>query len=82
MGREARHYLGLAYLQAGSSEQALPLLERAAREGPYFKQALSALADIYRRLGNAERAQFYEQQVRTLKQSMDPSDALPLKETL
>lgn len=80
VGREARHYLGLAYMETGKLETALPLLERAAQEGPYFKEALQALVTLHRRLGSIERAEHYENQLKTLKQQVDQSSALHLLE--
>lgn len=72
VGRKARHYLGLAYMETGKFENALPLLERAAQEGPYFKEALQAMATLHRRLGSIKRAEHYENQLKTLKQQVDP----------
>jgi len=54
--REARLTLGLARLAAGSAQQALPLLRQAAREGPHFREALTALAQAQRRLGRHQQA--------------------------
>jgi len=80
VGREARHYLGLAYMETGKFETALPLLERAAQEGPYFKEALQAVATLHRRLGSIKRAEHYENQLKTLKQQVDPLITLHLLE--
>jgi tetratricopeptide (TPR) repeat protein len=80
VGREARHYLGLAYMETGRFETALPLLERAAQEGPYFKEALQALVTLHRRLGLIERAEHYENQLKILKQQIDQSSTLHLLE--
>jgi tetratricopeptide (TPR) repeat protein len=49
--RESRLVLGLARFAAGSARQALPLLQQAARDGPRYREALTALAQAQHRLG-------------------------------
>lgn len=82
IGREARHYLGLAHLAAGVPETALPWLERAAEEGPYFKEALAGLVEANRRLGRIARARRHEQQMHAVDRQAERLGILLLEETL
>jgi len=80
VGREARHSVGLAWMEIGKLEIALPLLERAAQEGPYFKEALRAVATIHRRLGSTERAAHYENQLKIFERQVDQRSTFHLLE--
>ena len=67
LAREARYYLGISYLGLGEHEIAIPLLERAASQGPYFKDALRALAKACKSVGNSEAAGRYARKADALK---------------
>jgi len=82
IGRQARHYLGLAHLAADAPETALPWLERAAQEGPYFKEALGALAEANRRLGRFAQARHHEQQMHAVDRQAEQLGDLILEEIL
>lgn len=81
VGREVRHSLGLAWMETGKLEIALPLLERAAQEGPYFKEALQAVVIIHRRLGSTERAAHYENQLKIFERQVDQLSTFHLLES-
>lgn len=55
--RQARYYIGLTYLFEGKPEQAIPYLERAGREGPFFSDAFHGLGTAYRLLNLKDKAE-------------------------
>lgn len=54
--RIGRHYLGIVYFLNKDYDIAIPYLERASAEGPYFREALAALEKAYRYSGNQKLA--------------------------
>jgi tetratricopeptide (TPR) repeat protein len=78
----ARYHLGHLRLTTGEVEAALPLLERAAKQGPYFRAALRDLIEANRRLGDTERARFYEQRLESLREDTDTLAAFILEDRL
>lgn len=78
----ARYHLGHLRLTTGEVEAALPLLERAAKQGPYFRAALRDLIEANRRLGDTERARFYEQRLESLREDADALAAFILEDRL
>jgi len=55
--RQARYYLGQAWLAAGNPQRALPLLQRAAQDGPRYHDALTALLHAQQALGQRHQAE-------------------------
>lgn len=78
----ARYHLGHLRLTKGEVEAALPLLERAAKQGPYFRAALRDLIEANRRLGDLERARFYEQRLASMRGDADALAAFILEDRL
>jgi tetratricopeptide (TPR) repeat protein len=67
LAREARYYLGISYLGLGEYETAIPLLECAASQGPYFKDAFRALARACKSMGNPKAAGRYARKADAIK---------------